>query len=189
MEKVYTQDWFTSNIPVWNEILIDKFQLKGKDNLTFLEIGCFEGRSSNYLLNEVMTGKNCILHVVDIWEFGENQYRTFVNNTIDNRERVVIHSGQSGNVLKRDFFGPMFDFIYIDGSHSAADVLQDAVLCHPLLKVGGIMLFDDYLWQLPTDTHAVASPKMGVDFFYTAYQRKYRMIHQAYQASFIKITN
>jgi hypothetical protein len=34
-----------------------------------------------------------------------------------------------------------------DGSHRARDVLEDAVLSWPLLKVGGIMLFDDYLWQ------------------------------------------
>ena len=41
-----------------------------------------------------------------------------------------------------------FDLIYIDGSHTAADVLTDAVLAFQLLRVGGVMIFDDYLWSM-----------------------------------------
>ena len=38
------------------------------------------------------------------------------------------------------------DFIYVDGSHQAHDVLCDAILSFKLLRVGGIVCFDDYLW-------------------------------------------
>ena len=40
----------------------------------------------------------------------------------------------------------MFDIVYIDGAHT---YLHDALaffLCDRLLKVGGIMFFDDYEW-------------------------------------------
>lgn len=37
-----------------------------------------------------------------------------------------------------------FDLIYVDGGHSAADVLADAILSFSLLRVGGILVFDDY---------------------------------------------
>ena len=37
-----------------------------------------------------------------------------------------------------------YDLVYLDGSHMAADVLEDAVLSFPLLKPGGILIFDDY---------------------------------------------
>ncbi|MCZ6464828.1 MAG: class I SAM-dependent methyltransferase [Proteobacteria bacterium] len=40
------------------------------------------------------------------------------------------------------------DFIYIDGCHEAACVLLDAVLSWDLLKVGGTMIFDDYVWSM-----------------------------------------
>ena len=39
-----------------------------------------------------------------------------------------------------------FDFIYVDGSHEAPDVLFDAILAHKLVKNNGIIAFDDYLW-------------------------------------------
>ena len=40
-----------------------------------------------------------------------------------------------------------FDFIYIDGSHVAQDVLHDAVLSWRLLHVGGTLVFDDFSWK------------------------------------------
>lgn len=40
-----------------------------------------------------------------------------------------------------------YDFIYVDGSHLAPDVLTDAVLSWRLLKPGSIMIFDDFLWD------------------------------------------
>jgi predicted O-methyltransferase YrrM len=39
-----------------------------------------------------------------------------------------------------------FDLIYIDGSHHTDDVIVDAIKGFELLKVGGIMIFDDYFW-------------------------------------------
>ena len=48
-EPIYSVDWFSNNIPVW-EMVFSETNLKGKDNLIFLEIGCFEGRATNYML-------------------------------------------------------------------------------------------------------------------------------------------
>ena len=39
-----------------------------------------------------------------------------------------------------------FDFVYVDGSHQAPDVLVDAVLSALLLRKGGLLVFDDYFW-------------------------------------------
>ena len=36
-----------------------------------------------------------------------------------------------------------FDFIYVDASHRAPDVLLDAVLAFQLLRIGGLIIFDD----------------------------------------------
>ena len=41
-----------------------------------------------------------------------------------------------------------FDVAYIDASHQAPDVLADAILAFKLTRIGGILIFDDYLWQI-----------------------------------------
>lgn len=59
------------------------------------------------------------------------------------------------------------DFIYVDGDHTAPFVLQDAVLGFELLRVGGVMLFDDCVsWRFERDgDHMQDSPKLAVDAF------------------------
>lgn len=53
-----------------------------------------------------------------------------------------------------------FDFIYVDGLHLSQDVLYDALLSFDLLKVGGILIFDDYLWFDPQHcSHINDTPK------------------------------
>ena len=42
-----------------------------------------------------------------------------------------------------------FDVVYIDGSHQAPAVLaDDAVMAFHLLRSGGLMIFDDYIWSM-----------------------------------------
>lgn len=207
MEKKYWSDWFSHNIPVWEQ-LFKKQGLVGTHFLNFLEIGCFEGRATNYLLENVLTGNGCKIHVIDIFsdlleESGQKSdsnydfskmYENFVHNTQEHSDRIVIHNGPSERILKTDFQNNSFDFIYIDGSHATPDVLQDAILCHPLLKVGGLMLFDDYLWvdtsdPNPNNPDPTRNPRMGIDFFYNAYRHKYEIIHYGYQVCLLKTSN
>lgn len=202
MEKRYWSDWFSGNIPVW-ESIFKEYGLKGTHFLNFLEIGCFEGRATNYLLENVLTGQGCKIHVVDTfggsleetgmkWDSDydfSKLYETFVHNTQEHAEKIVIHKGISGKILRTDFEYNSFDFIYIDGSHTAPDVLQDAVLCHPLLKNGGIMLFDDYGWRDPNNPDPTNSPAIAIDFFYNVHIHQYKPIHQGYQVALLKNSN
>ena len=78
-----------------------------------------------------------------------------------------------------------FDFIYIDGSHTAPDVMTDACMAWGLLKKGGIMLFDDYLWQdVPGLLHR---PKLGVDFFTTLFSEQNELCLLGYQYALRKL--
>ena len=56
-----------------------------------------------------------------------------------------------------------FDFIYIDGSHVAIDVLHDAVLSWRMLSVGGTLVFDDYMWK-GYNEH-LYNPRMAIEAF------------------------
>lgn len=71
-----------------------------------------------------------------------------------------------------------FDFIYVDGSHQAPDVLCDAILSFRLLKTNGVIAFDDYLWAetLPTGVDPIRCPKPAIDAFTNIYCRKLRIL-------------
>jgi predicted O-methyltransferase YrrM len=74
---------------------------------------------------------------------------------------------------------PTFDFIYIDGSHIAKDVLTDAVMAWPLLKPKGLMVFDDYMWGNPRDI--LRRPKPAIDAFTNMFAEEVDIIHVGYQ--------
>lgn len=67
----------------------------------------------------------------------------------------------------------------IDGSHLASDVLTDAVLGWGLVKVGGLIVFDDYNYTFPHDIHE--DTKIGIDAFLKAFCKKVNILHQGHQ--------
>ena len=198
-EPQFTVDWFSDNIPTWDKIF-DHFEMKGRENLNFLEIGCFEGRATNYMLDNILTHETSRIYVVDTFEGSREEkgmnwdkdydfdalLKVFKNNIFNHKDKVIIHRGLSGNILKKDFENKTFDFIYIDGSHIAYDVLQDAILCHPILKSGGIMIFDDFAWKDTNNTHPTNSPELGIQCFGMTHQLMYDIILQGYQIGLLK---
>jgi predicted O-methyltransferase YrrM len=72
----------------------------------------------------------------------------------------------------------LFDLIYVDGSHTAPDVLVDAILGFQLLRKDGVLIFDDYLWSMETSPHAdpLNTPKLAIDMFTTIFARKLRVL-------------
>ena len=73
----------------------------------------------------------------------------------------------------------LYDFIYIDGSHIAKDVLTDACMAWPLLKSKGLMVFDDYMWGNPRDI--LHRPKPAIDAFCNLFAEEAEIIHVGYQ--------
>lgn len=146
----FTKDWFSINIPHW-EKLLDRY--KGKPNLRFLEIGCFEGRATVWLLEHILTDTTSKITVIDTFKGSQEHKKidltslkqTFEKNIKPYKSQVDILEGKS-----QDFFPSSdrnyFDFIYIDGSHEAIDVLRDGICSWDMLKIGGMMIFDDFTW-------------------------------------------
>lgn len=188
----FTNNWFGVSKPTWSRLL-PKFRPE-----KLLEIGSFEGASACFLIDTLANSTPLELHCVDTWEGGiESGYQgtdmgsveeRFLHNTGIAVRRAAhnvdlrIHKGMSDFVLsgllasgKRNFF----DFVYVDGSHQAPDVICDAVLGFRLLRVGGVMVFDDYLWaeNLPQGKDPLRCPKMAIDDFTNIYWRKISFIH------------
>lgn len=187
-EYIFTTDWFSYNIHNWN-ICLDKF--KNKQNLSFMEIGSFQGRSAIWLLENVLTDNSSKLYCVDTFEGSEEHdditkkdlYNIFCHNINNFKEKVVICRGKSNEMLKK-FDNNTFDMIYVDGSHFGKDVLYDIVLSYSLLKKDGIMIIDDYLWEDPPFTDGL---KLAVDSFIEIYKNELEILNIGYQVYFKKI--
>lgn len=189
----FQYDWFSHNIPRWERYL---GHLKGGRNVRALEIGCFEGRATVWLLQNVLTHKTAEITVIDTFEGSvenidhhddiSNLLGKFRNNISQWRSQVTILKGFSSIHLRKFPPKAVFDFIYIDGSHMAKDVLEDAVLSWRLLKAGGIMTFDDYRdWNFYKDE--ILCPKLAIDSFLRIYQNQYEIVDVDYQIAIRKL--
>lgn len=190
----FSVDWFSGNIPVWAQLLD---QIKPTK---ILEIGSFEGKSACFLIDYLAKIYDIELHCIDTWEGGiehkdggtvqqnmsdvESRFCHNIKVAKDNAANQVsiqIHKGYSdiklANLISQGFKN-YFDVIYIDGSHQAPDVLTDAVFSFKLLKVGGLLIFDDYLWEesLPGGTDLLRCPKPAIDAFTNIFVRKVKLI-------------
>ena len=70
----------------------------------------------------------------------------------------IIKGNSSEKLLELEL--DSFDFIYIDGSHKCLDVYLDACLAWKLLKPGGYIVFDDYLFNTGD---ILGSPKEAIE--------------------------
>ena len=174
----FGSNFFEKWIPNWQSKLK---HIAGQPNILGIEIGCLHGDCSVFCAEKISNGPDSIHYCIDI---NNNEY--FANNIFPYKNIKFIQ-GRSCDVLKMDIFKyNSIDYIYIDGSHLAIDVLTDAVLSWPLLKNNGILIFDDYGWGVHT-TDEKQKPKLGIDAFLSAYTGHYSLIELEWQVFLKKI--
>lgn len=184
----FSQDWFSYHIPRW-KIWLDNFV--GKPNLHFMEIGSYEGRSCLWLLENVLTDPSSKITCVDwFWDQayheknGKSIEDSFYENMKGYLDRVSVYCGKSfETLLKLQKQPQIFDFIYIDGSHEQTDVLNDVLLSFQLLKVGGLMVIDDYHYKSQGMNE---NPSVAIDAFLNVYQNKLKVIYMGCQVALQK---
>lgn len=66
---IFTADWFSHNIPVWQRILNE---IKNKKN-NILEIGCFEGRATVWMIRNLLLHPESTITVVDSFAMGSEK--------------------------------------------------------------------------------------------------------------------
>ena len=163
--------------PDWFACYADRFfahhltPLAGRPGLRFLQIGAFTGDASVWLFEHILTGPNATLSDVDTWtgsDEPDHEAMDFadVERVYDERTRDIPGLSKfkeaSQSFLQGPWWtAPWFDFIYVDGDHTAVGVLSDAVHAIPLLKVGGLIAFDDYMWK--SDKGRLNDPGPAID--------------------------
>jgi predicted O-methyltransferase YrrM len=186
----FTSDWFSWQIPNWERWLSP---LKGKE-IYALEIGCYEGRSSCWLLENILTNPNSELTCVDTFSCGEDLpevkdnsiLKRFEANIAKWKDKIEICVADSKDCLPEFIFhSRKYDFIYIDGSHIPHNVLRDAIFGWDLLAKDGILIFDDYGWE--QDPNPLMRPKLAIDSFLQIFEGKYKLLGKDWQVAIQKL--
>ena len=190
--KFFTADWFTNGLINFEYA---KAQM-GTLPAAILEIGCHEGRSTCWMLENLLAEDGTITCVDPFANEPLSAFRNDQPPAPNLIEQVFCHN--TGLVKKSDQTVRLmptlslyalakliteqaqFDFVYVDGSHSADEVLADAVMAFGLLKKNGYMIFDDYLWMAAADS--LDRPKMSIDAFVNMFQKhiEIKMINYQY---------
>lgn len=200
----FSIDWFSENDDSLVRILGDLQPSK------VIEIGSLEGMSTAFFVEQAAVHRPLEIHAIDTWEGGiehrpgghapldmgavEHRFRANLEKCVRAAPYPVdlqVHKCPSHQALARlivDGREGQFDLIFIDGSHQAPDVLADATLAMKLLRVGGVIAFDDYLWEEPlaAGTDPLRCPKPAIDAFVNINIRKLNVLRAPLRRLYVR---
>ena len=163
-------NWFEQGAINYFKLILPR-RFAGKPLIDFLQIGAYTGDATEWLMENIITDKTSWLTDVDTWcgsdeqphkEFNWEELEKFYDERISKYTNVCKIKGYSANFLQ-NAQSQHYDFIYIDGSHEAKDCLTDAVMSWNLLQANGVMVFDDYAWDVVLGE--IHRPRMAIDAF------------------------
>ena len=189
----YSNDWCDGAALKWDSFF---FRFKDKPGVRFLEIGSYEGKSAVNMIKRYLTGEGSVMTCIDTFEgsmeHGANEknglYSRFINNVIVEgvQDKVDVKVGRSDVWLpKLVAGGERYDAVYIDGSHTSADVITDACLAMLLLKQGGVLLFDDYQWVRYHEPEL--NPRLAIDSFLLIFKGRVQVMYTGMQVALLKL--
>jgi len=187
---------WTNDIPVGSKRVFEnvihhfnKTHVLRDEPYKILEIGTYCGTS---LIKIVQMIPNSAGFGVDAWKnYGENELLTKIEETgiaksfLKNVQHAGLEKRVCGicqdstialiNMIK---YNDGYDFIYVGGSHKLLDCYTDLVLSWRLLKSGGIMGIDDYLWN---NQDLLGSPFESVNHFLKKYENEMTVLAKDYR--------
>lgn len=173
------RNFFGDHLHVWDALISGLIENGDeKESRIAIEIGSLYGACSVWLLDKFTNRPMDTLHCIDI-----NQTK-YLKTNLEPYKNAQFHLGASGDVLCElwcKYKAPVADLIYIDGSHLPKHILEDAVIGWKLLKVGGVMVFDDYGWGAAGESDD--RPRTGIDAFRFGFQKHYELLDAFNQAN------
>jgi len=170
--------------------------LKPKSKI--LEIGVFAGTSIAEILKQV---PESTATVIDSWtdyyehdnllgadtpalKASESEKLFYKNTSLFSNRIKVLKGRSSDKLLELLKLNETFHFIYVDASHKCMDVFMDAMISWKLLKIGGIMVFDDYRFN---KGDILNSPYEAIEQFKRNYSEDFVIIAEDYRVYVKKI--
>jgi hypothetical protein len=122
--------------------------------ITYVEIGCWIGGSAEHVARTVLTHDDARGFGIDPYDpMGKRHPASEMAKVQATAHAALAPYSAAGkwtwiqdrsqNALRTWEHGPI-DLLYIDGSHFAHDALLDFCYAWPHLKVGSVVIFDDY---------------------------------------------
>lgn len=185
MSYKFTNNWFDLTAKTNFSLLLPKLTPCER----VLEVGSYEGQATTWMGEHLPTKQ---IVCIDTWRGGaehepasmEAVFKRFCDNVealkakrpVEVSVRVGASSFMLADMIAEGENG--FDFAYIDGSHRSEDVLSDAVLAFQLVRSGGVMAFDDYVWmEKPVEQmNPLDNPRLGIDCFFNVFRRHLRVM-------------
>jgi predicted O-methyltransferase YrrM len=184
--KQFTTDWTSAHFAMWVRVLAPL----RNEPLRILEIGSWEGRSAVFFLNffsrstivciDTFSGSAQEQAFKKLTQELRGAEARFDSNLAPFQDRVEKIKSESGPALARlAAQDRQFDLAYIDGSHLRDDVMADSLGVWRLLARGGIVIWDDYTWEinLPPEQR----PQPAIDAFLDEHQGRYHLLAKTEQ--------
>ena len=176
-----------NEIPGWFSYndLYDDVVDKAPFDSTFVEVGTWLGKSTNYLASKIKESKKNInfitidtfkgtddeeLHQNIVGSFNGDVFYEFIDNTVlsNNYDSFNIIKDTSHNAANQ-FSNGSIDYIMLDAGHSYEDVMDDIKIWYNKIKPGGCISGDDYGGSFfPGVTQAAD------EYFYKQFNRGFR---------------
>ena len=127
-----------------------RYLSSNKSYFRYLEIGSYEGGSAIYVSTKFPKSE---VYCVDNWMKTQDEYSNINFENVERNFDYNISSYKNINKIKLtsdDFFKQNlinYDVIYVDGYHKADQVYKDCINSWKSLKINGIMICDDYIWD------------------------------------------
>lgn len=167
-EPEFTEDWTTSKLDLWLPILEPLRDLP----LRILEAGTFEGRTARAFLDYM---PNSSITCIDIFKSPEVEQR-FDRNLAPYGDRVTKMKGAATVMLERKRKQrAAFDLVYLDCAKERTGAFVVSTLGWHLLKVGGIIIWDDLNWGRQRTAAKRAEP--GSKLFIRTFWQSMEVLH------------
>jgi len=170
--------------PNWFQYTSPFFDRKCPDvPLRALQIGTYTGDATEWLL----INRNIItIDDVDTWAGSEedqhdsldfSSVEQYYDSRFKNQSKVIKNKMTSDEFFNQNT--KTFNFIYIDGSHTALQTALDGLNAFKVLEPGGVMAFDDYEWR--EGGKPFLEPKRGIDAFLSICEGEIQILETGYQ--------
>ena len=171
---------FTMNNITQSVHLIDNIKKNiNKKKINIIILGCFEGMSTIFFLNNFNVKK---IYCIDKWDDtfykkSKSKPNLKAENYFNNNTRYYSQVNKVKSTT-RDFFKKNIissaDIIYIDASHHYLDVLKDAKNSWDILNKNKYLIFNSLLWR---NSKKLGQYNLGgINMFLNNYKIQYKLI-------------
>ena len=125
--------------------LYDKAIKEANDGSVFVEIGCYKGKSTCYMIDAIKnSGKKINFFVIDNFSTLGNVKQEFEENLGEERLKSITFINDDSVEASKHFSNSSVDFIFIDTDHNKNQLVREINSWNDKVKNNGLISGHDY---------------------------------------------